>query len=108
MVLQRDAPNAFSLTVTQGFTMLASAQEQLLRPTSSLPQVGARVNLGGMEVTVDELRRGLPSRIHVRFDVPLEDPSLLFMVPTHEGIKRFELPEVGGRAIVPAPVIPFL
>jgi hypothetical protein len=108
MLLERDAPNAFTLTVTQGFTMLATAQEQLLRPTSSPPQVGARVDLGGMQVTVEKLLRGLPSRIHVRFDAPLEDPSLLFMIPTPDGVERFAMPEVGGRAIVPAPVIPFL
>jgi hypothetical protein len=107
-LLSRDSARSFTLLVLHGYTMLATAPEQLLRAPAYALRAGDRVDLGGLQVTVLRLLRGMPVEIRVELDVPLEHPSLHFVTPTHAGIRRFPMPEVGATAIVPAPVIPAL
>ena len=61
---------------------------------------------GPMEVTVLEVEAGLPVRTRHRFDVPLSDPSLVFLHQTAQGLTRVELPPVGKSRLIPAPVPP--
>lgn len=50
-----------------------------------------------LEVTPD----GRPAAAVFHFHRPLQDPSLRFMFFAPTGLKRFELPEVGGAATIP-------
>jgi len=105
-VLTRVADSALTIRFTDVFTMLASAPEELLRSPADRFRIGDVVDLGGMRVTVRQLYRERPRAIHVEFDAPLEDPSLVFVHPVAEGMKRFPLPRIGESVTVPMPVIP--
>jgi len=108
-LLVRDSINSFMLSPLTGFAMLSNALEHMLRPPDQPLHAGDKVDVGGMKVTVMTISKrlhGLPKSIRVEFDVPLEDPSLVFVLPTQEGIKPYHLPAVGESAIVPAPTVP--
>jgi hypothetical protein len=87
-------------------TMLATSGEHLLRSPNHPFRVADSVDVGSMRVTIVELFDGRPRRILVEFDRPLEDPSLLFMVPRPDGYQRFALPPIGESVVVPAPAVP--
>lgn len=61
---------------------------------------------GPMRVEVLDSREGRPTRTRHVFDVPLDHPSLLFIVQTGVGLVRLPLPTVGGFVDVPAPTPP--
>ncbi len=105
-LLMRDTESSFLLTTTNGFTMFATAPEQLLRDPREPLAIGTRVDLDGMVVTIKSMLRGRPNRIRVEFDVPLEHRSLRFVIPQAHGIEGFTMPKVGQTVTVPAPVIP--
>jgi hypothetical protein len=86
--------------------MLATAGEHLLRSPTHPFRVADAVDVGALRVTILELFDGRPRRVQVEFDRPLEDPSLLFMVPKPDGYKRFALPPIGESVVVPAPAVP--
>jgi hypothetical protein len=105
-LLSRDAPNAFTMRFNGTYAMLGTAGEHLLRSPKRPFRVHDTVVAGFMRVTILELFEGRPRRIRFEFDRPLEDPSLLFMVPARDGYHRFELPAVGDARVVPPPTIP--
>jgi hypothetical protein len=89
-----------------GRTMLATTPEQLFRSKAEPLREGDRIDLDGLSVTVRSMFKERPTSIAVELDVPLEDPSLLFLIPTEKGFERYELPPIGHAAIVPAPQVP--
>jgi len=105
-VLSRTARNAFTMRFSGIHTMLATSGEHLLRSPNHPFRVADSVDVGSMRVTIVELFDGRPRRILVEFDRPLEDPSLLFMVPRPDGYQRFALPPIGESVVVPAPAVP--
>jgi hypothetical protein len=105
-ILSRDAPNAFTMRFNGTYAMLGTASEQLLRSPNRPFRVDDTIVVGFMRVTILELLEGKPRRVRFEFDRPLEDPSLLFMVPARAGYDRFEMPVVGEARVVPPPTIP--
>jgi hypothetical protein len=101
-VLTRTGPASLELELLQG-RFLASEQEQSLRAPEHALSVGARVELEGMRVTVLAADAGGPTRLGFEFDVPLEDPSLVFLRFRPDGLHRFTPPPVGTRLALSEP-----
>ncbi|MCX4242258.1 hypothetical protein [Paraliomyxa miuraensis] len=57
--------------------------------------VGDRVELAGMTVEILGVAKGLPTVVRVRFEVPLEDPSLRWVTWQGERFVPWAPPEVG-------------
>jgi hypothetical protein len=90
----RTGPASLELSLPPGARFLESELEQALRaPGHPLP-VGEAVALPGLTARVLAADAGGPTRLGFTFDVPLEDPSLVFL--------RFE----GGRLVRAAPPPP--
>jgi hypothetical protein len=104
--LLRTAPNAFTITFHGTHSFLETAPEQLLHSPRAPFHRGDRVHAGPLTVTILDLFEGRPQRIQVELDRPLEDPSLLFMLPTADGFQVFKLPNIGESVWVPPPVLP--
>jgi hypothetical protein len=104
--LTRVADNSFTIDFRSPAAILRTAPEQLLRGPQRKLKVDDVINTGVFRIVVLALKDGRPSRLMVRFDVPLEHPALRFMVATREGIKNFPLPPVGAAVEVPFPEIP--
>jgi hypothetical protein len=83
-----------------GGLFLESEGERHFRDEHKRVRNGEVFELPGMRVQVRELLRGHPRTLRFRFDTPLEDPGLVFLSATSEGIRRFELPEVGASTVV--------
>jgi hypothetical protein len=74
----------------------------LYRDSATYPmEVGDRVELPIMTVTVLEVRNGAPSRVSVRFDRNLDDPSLRFVRFSQEGIETVRMPGKGETLRIP-------
>jgi hypothetical protein len=106
--LKRVGPKSITIRFAGRFSMLNTAPERLLRTPRAPMRVGHVVDLDGMRATVLELDDDRPTAVRFDFDVPLEDPSLLFVHPMPRGIVRFPIPAVGKSVEVPPPVIPAL
>ncbi len=75
---------------------LASASELMLRRPRSGLATGQRVTLPGAEVSIaEQTADGRPLRVIVEFELPLNDPHLLFMRWEGSGYVRFRLPAPG-------------
>jgi hypothetical protein len=105
-MLIRDSATAFRLAPIGGRAMLSTAGEALLSDPHDALRPGDRVDLGAIAITVLSVRGPLISAIRVESDVPLDDPSLVVMTASNEGIRPFSLPPIGKTAIVPMPGIP--
>jgi hypothetical protein len=75
---------------------LASASELMLRRPDSGLATGERVTLPGAEVSIaEQTADGRPLRVIVEFELPLNDPHLLFMRWEGSGYVPFRVPEPG-------------
>lgn len=63
--------------------------------------VGARVALAGWAVTIEGVAHDRPTVVRVRFDVPLHDPSLRWVVWQRDRFVPFSLPAVGRSQAIP-------
>jgi hypothetical protein len=102
-VITRDSERSFILAPLEGYTLPGSGD--ILRSEALPFHIGDSVDVGGMRVRVLAMIQGQPKAIRVTFDVPLEDPSLLFVLPTADGIRPFALPAVGDTKIIPIPIV---
>jgi hypothetical protein len=62
---------------------------------------GDRVDLDGFAVEIVGVARGLPTVVRVRMDVPLDDPSLRWVVWQGDRFVPFVVPAVGGTLAIP-------
>ena len=98
--LRRTAVDEFELSTPDG-TLLDGVWATTLRsPKLPLPR-GSVVTTSFMTATVLDDRDGKPTRVAFRFDRPLDDPSLVFLVPRPEGLRRLSLPPVGLSLEIP-------
>lgn len=93
-------------TLVRGFG--TNAMEQLYRDKRFGWKVGDRVEFEGLKVEVIDIFRGFPRRVRFTFDRDLDDPSLVFLLSTEVGLKRFPIPRIGetarlGRSAFPMP-----
>ena len=105
-VLFRESETAFRLAPRDGYAMLANAPEELFADPSEPFKRGDVVDLGGLKITVLDATDRHVHAIRVEADVSLDDPSLVFMLPRMDGLRRFPIPPIGKAAIVPEAVVP--
>jgi hypothetical protein len=104
--LTRESTHAFRMELGKDAVMLLTALEHMLRAPDRPLRLHETVDVGHFRATILELANGLPKRVRFAFDRPLDDPSLLLMVPEARGFRRFELPAIGTSTLVPAPAMP--
>lgn len=98
--LKRTGPASLELE-TIGGRFLEGVFEQILRsPLHPLAQ-GDRVALAGGAVTVLELDEGLPTRVRLELDEPLEAPDVRVLEWRDGGIRRARLPAIGETVVLP-------
>jgi hypothetical protein len=73
----------------------------LYRPATEPLLPGQRRRLPNMAVEVIAVRDGEPVRFRVRFDRPLEDPSLLWLHAFRGGLRRIAPPRPGEQILLP-------
>lgn len=96
----RVGDDALELRVLGG-AMLESWAERLYRDPAEGFRAGDVVPLEGAEVRVLEAPGGAPTRIAVRFDRPLDDPTLTFATWRDGALRRVALPRVGEALRLP-------
>lgn len=74
--------------------------ESIRSPSLALPH-GTVVKTHYMTATVRDDRAGRPTRVAFRFDRPLDDPSLLFLIPARGGLRRVVWPPIGTEIAIP-------
>jgi hypothetical protein len=104
------APNAQLLTRVDERTitlrsprsgLFGSAFALVMRPSERGLAVGDTMTVGGLELTVLERGPRGPNLLQLRADVPLDDPSLRFLIATPFGYERYTLPPVGVTIGIP-------
>jgi hypothetical protein len=96
-IVTRTGPNSLALELPRGGHFLSTEAEQTLRASEYMLGEGARVTLEGMTVTVLAADAQGPTRLGFEFDVPLEDPSLVFLHWREKTLRRFTPPPEGTR-----------
>lgn len=98
--LRRTAANAFELSTPTGTLFDGAWAESVRAPGLPLPR-GQVIRLGYMTAVVLEDRGGRPTRVEFRFDQPLDDPSLIFLVFAQGQLRRFAPPAIGQQVDLP-------
>jgi hypothetical protein len=96
-IVTRTGPNSLALELPGGGHFLATEAEQTLRSPEHTLGEGAQVKLEGMQVTVLAAEAQGPTRLGFEFDVPLEDPSLVFLHSREGVLRRLTPPPEGTR-----------
>lgn len=105
--LTRTSTDTFELAAVGG-TLLDLAATDLLRSADAPFRSGDRVTLRGLSAEVLESSPWGPSRVRFRFDRALDDPSLVFLEMTADGVRRVTLPRIGGTRAIPGAPLPIL
>jgi hypothetical protein len=105
MIATRPADDTLDLFVVQGAWMHTAGElffrreDQPLRAGDVLEYPSLRVQILGDD-------DGHPTRVRFRFDRSLDDPSLVFVIATKQGLRRWTAPARGQRNVVPLPRLP--
>jgi hypothetical protein len=101
--LSLERVDARTLRVTPRAGFMSNSSQWMLRDPRRRMHAGQTVALEGVHFEVESLNaRGLPARVLVRFEVPLEDPSLDWMRWDTHGYLPFTPPAPGRRVQLPA------
>ncbi|MDD9941192.1 MAG: hypothetical protein OXU20_09155 [Myxococcales bacterium] len=100
--------HTLELTVLDLGALAGTAAGSLARSANAPIARGQVFVVSGMWVTVMDVAEGQPRRLRVRFDVPLSDPSLVFLQAGEHGLAAVHLPPAGSRLHLPAPQMPDL
>lgn len=102
--LLRTSANTIELTAVNG-VLLDLATTDLLRSADAPLHKGDHFEVTGLTVDVLEMAQWGPTKVRFRFDKNLDDPSLVFLQMSSNGLRRFRVPGIGRTAKVPgAPV----
>jgi hypothetical protein len=100
VAIAREDARTLRVRPDRGF--LEQVTERMLRSPKRPLRAGTRIDVAGMSATIaSTLPDGRPEEVLFRFDVPLEDPSLLFMRWTRDGYVPLTLPPVGAAETLP-------
>jgi hypothetical protein len=103
--LTRTDARTLELQVASG-SLLTGLFERVFRTHEAVVQPGQQFVLHGLTITALATHAGGITRLRAEFDVPLEDPSLCFLVSSVTGLSRYALPGIGERVLLPAPTYP--
>jgi hypothetical protein len=99
--IERADARTVVITLRDGF--VHDAFSQVARSAKVPFSTGEVVRVAGMTAEVEEVTPdGRPRRVRFRFDVPLEDPSLVWVTWEGSGYVRTAPPAVGEKARVPS------
>ena len=97
-------PDAHTLLLRAGAQSLATIDGPMVRSGEHPLKVGERIQLSGVSIEVLEIDDdGMPVEARFRFDVPLEDPSLRWVIWRDEGFQPFALPAIGESQLLRPP-----
>ncbi|HEX8820733.1 MAG TPA: hypothetical protein VF794_12465 [Archangium sp.] len=96
-VLTRTGPSSLELSLTRGHFLTNEFEKVFRSPNTHPLPAGSRVELQGMRVTVLEADAEGPTRLGFDFDLPLEDPSFVFLGWKDGQLRRTTPPPVGAR-----------
>jgi len=96
----RSAPNELVLR-GMGSLYLASGEENMFQSPGRLWRESETVPLEGMSVRAEGVMDGRPSRLRFTFDLPLGDPSYVFLIALPIGLVRWTPPSLGEQVLVP-------
>lgn len=105
MLATRPADDTLELSAVQGAWM-HTAGELFFRREDQPLRAGDVLEYPSLHVKILGDDDGHPTRIQFRFDRPLDDPSLVFVVATPQGLRRWKPPARDGRGVVPLPRLP--
>jgi hypothetical protein len=106
--LVRTGPSTLTLAPVEG-RFLGSLFEQLFRGADHPMHTGDRVALAGLDVTVEAADEEGVERVAFTFDVPLDDPSLVFLVWRDGALRRYTPPPIGAAEVLPfEPTVPLI
>lgn len=105
-LVRQHGESTFELS-SVGEAMHAQHQETLFRAPRDALHPGASVDLPLFSAEVIHERPGEgPDAILFRFSVPLDDPSLVFLVAGSDGLEPFTFPPAGRAAALKPPRLP--
>jgi hypothetical protein len=96
--VRRVLSNTLELSVNGG-SLLENPVVYLFRRGDHPLREGQVVRLRGLEVTVLKVEGRGPSSLRVRFDRSLDDPSLVLLTISPNGLRRMAVPAVGREAV---------
>ncbi len=105
LTLTRVSERALELAAV-GRPFVDDAFEQLIRSQRLPLREGDVVPLDGGQVVVVQVVEGFATRIRVELDVPLEEPSLLWLEWSKGALRPLALPGVGQAVALPVPLQP--
>jgi hypothetical protein len=95
--------DAYTLGLTWSDGLFARPLDRFFRGLRHPFEVGDRFHFTGFRARVTRLTDdGRPAAVEYLFSVPLEDPSLRWVVWAGEGYTSFQPPAIGEIAILPA------
>jgi hypothetical protein len=103
--ITRSGPNQLDIIVLGG-NFLDGGLAKLYRAGRFRFRPNQVMSLKGLTIKLLALSDRRPYRARFIFEKPLEDPSYLFLHSTEEGLRRFELPEVGKSVRLPVAQFP--
>lgn len=107
-LLTRVSDNAFDMAVVGG-AMLQGQVERLFRRGEYPFAVGDRVQLDGLTVTMIQVDiDGRPVKVRFTFDTSLDDPDLVFLLATKNGMLRYPMGPVGANLPIPPAKLPMV
>jgi hypothetical protein len=107
-MLTRVAADALELEVVAG-SMLTGPVELLFRRPELRFAVGDLIELEGLAIRIVKVDGdGRPVRVRFRFDVPVDDPSLVFLLATKRGLIRYPMGPVNATMPIPRAMLPLV
>jgi hypothetical protein len=98
-------PDRHTLVIQPENGYLGTIYDRLYRSEDHPMSLGERVELGGLNVEVTALTDdGRPAEAVFRFTMPLEDPSLRWLVWEDGEFVHWTPPDIGETVSLPAPV----
>lgn len=104
-VANRPAANTLVVSTVQG-AWLRNAGELFFRREDQPLRTGDKLSYPTLSAEVLRDDDGHPTSVRFVFDRDLDDPSLVFVVATEQGIMRWDVPPVKGRNVIPLPKLP--
>jgi hypothetical protein len=80
----------------------------LQRPSTQPFVAGARARAGDIDVIVEAVQDGQPTRTRFVFPKSLDDPEYVFLYPGASGLRAIKMPQVGAELSLPPPRTPVL
>jgi hypothetical protein len=99
--LTRVDERTFELTFPSTRPRVEPINGSVYRSEKEPLRVGDRVASNLFEVSIRATNLGQPSQLRFSFHIPVDDPSLIFMIATDQGMARIVMPSPGETVLIP-------